>query len=103
MTSLALSCIFAVATSSAGNLAAPEEKSGETTSSSNMPESADAIPDTGLDATVLNSRVQLTNEFKDQAFGAAKDTATLNLAYAFGKTARPDWTVQVDLPVVHYD
>jgi hypothetical protein len=103
MTSLAVSCIFAATTTSAGDLATPEKKSGATTSSSSVPEGADAIPDTGLDATVLNSRVQLTNEFKDQAFGAAKDTATLNLAYAFGKTARPDWTVQVDLPVVHYD
>jgi hypothetical protein len=90
-----------VSTARAGDFAALEKKSGETTSSSSVPEGADAVPNTGLDATVLNSRVQLTNEFKDQEFGAAKDTVTLNLAYAFGKTARPDWTVQVDLPVVH--
>jgi len=28
---------------------------------------------------------------------------TLNLSYAFGKTTRPDWTAQVDLPVVYYN
>jgi hypothetical protein len=103
MTSFAVGCIFAVTTASAGDVVALEKKSGETASSSSAPEGADAVPNTGLDATVLNSRVQLTNEFKDQAFGAAKDTATLNLAYAFGNAGRPDWTVQVDLPVVHYD
>jgi hypothetical protein len=103
MTSFAVGCIFAVTTASAGDVVALEKKSGETTSSSSVPEGADAVPNTGLDATILNSRVQLTNEFKDQEFGAAKDTATLNLAYAFGNTARPDWTGQVDLPVVHYD
>src|SRR5713101_5767346 len=67
------------------------------------PEDADAFPDAGLDPTVLNSRVALSNEFKDQESDAAKDTVTLNLAYAFGNTARRDWTVQVDLPVVSYD
>jgi|GEM_PF-4588544 len=56
-----------------------------------MPEDADASADKGLDPTVLQSHVSLSNEFKDQEFGAAKDAATLNLAYAFGKTARPDW------------
>lgn len=103
MASFAVGCIFAVTTASAGDLAALEKKSGETTSSSSAPEGADAIPDAGLDLTILNSRVALSNEFKSQDFGAAKDTATLNLAYAFGNAARPDWTVQVDLPVVHYD
>jgi hypothetical protein len=102
MTALTASCLL-VSTARAGDFAALEKKSDETTSSSSVPEGADAVPNTGLDATVLNSRVALTNEFKDQEFGAAKDTATLNLAYAFGNTARPDWTVQVDLPVVHYD
>jgi hypothetical protein len=100
MTALTASCLL-VATARAGDFAALEKKSGETGSSA--PEDADAIPDTGLDATVLNSRVQLANEFKDQEFGAAKDTLTLNLAYAFGNRSRPDWTAQVDLPVVHYD
>jgi hypothetical protein len=103
MTSFAVGCIFSVTTASAGDLAAPEKTSGDASFSSSVPESADAIPDTGLDPTILNSRVALSNEFKSQDFGAAKDTVTLNLAYAFGKTARPDWTVQVDLPVVHYD
>src|SRR5439155_10611565 len=100
MTALAASCIL-VATARAGDFAAPEKKSGETASSAL--EDTDVIPDTGLDATILNSRVQLSNEFKDQEFGAAKDTVTLNLAYAFGNPARRDWTVQVDLPVVGYD
>jgi hypothetical protein len=36
------------------------------------------VPDTGLDATVLHSHVALTNEFKDQEFGADKDTVPLN-------------------------
>ena len=103
MTSFAVSCIFAVTTASAGDLAAPEKTSDDATLSSSVPGSADAIPDTGLDPTILNSRVALSNEFKSQDFGAIKDTATLNLAYAFGNPARRDWTVQVDLPVVHYD
>lgn len=96
MTALIASCLL-VSTARAE----VEKKSAGTGIST--PEVVDAIPDTGLDPTILNSRVALTNEFKDQEFGAAKDTLTLNLAYAFGKTARPDWTVQVDLPVVHYD
>jgi len=100
MTAATVACLFA-ATARAGDFTALEKKSDGTAPS--LPENADAFPDTGLDPTVLNSRVALTNEFKDQAFGAAKDTVTLNLAYAFGRTARPDWTVQVDLPVVHYD
>jgi hypothetical protein len=100
MTALTTSCLL-VTTARAGDFAALEKKSGETGSSA--PEDADAIADTGLDATVLSSRVQLTNEFKDQEFGAAKDTLTLNLAYAFANRSRPDWTAQVDLPVVHYD
>jgi hypothetical protein len=100
MAALTASC-FVAATARADDLAAAEKRSDGTTASA--PEDADAVPNTGLDATVLNSRVQLTNEFKDQEFGAAKDTATLNLAYAFGKTAWPDWTAQMDLPVVRYD
>ncbi len=102
MMALTAGCLL-VSTARAGDFAALEKKSDETTSSSTVPEDADAVPDTGLDATILNSRVALTNEFKDQEFGAAKDTVTLNLAYAFGKTAQPDWTLQVDLPMVHYD
>jgi len=100
MTALTTSCLL-VSMARAGDFAMVEKKSAETGTST--PEVADAIPDTGLDATILNSRVALTNEFKDQEFGAAKDTLTLNLAYAFGNRARPDWTAQVDLPVVHYD
>ena len=100
MTALTTSCLL-VSMARAGDFAMVEKKSAETGTS--PPEVADAIPDTGLDATILNSRVALTNEFKDQEFGAAKDTLTLNLAYAFGNKARPDWTAQVDLPVVHYD
>jgi hypothetical protein len=72
----------------ADDLTALEKKSAATGTS--MPEDADASADKGLDPTVLQSHVSLNNEFKDQEFGAAKDTATLNLAYAFGKTARPD-------------
>jgi hypothetical protein len=100
MTALTASCLL-VATARTSDFATPEKKPGETASSA--PEQADAIPDTGLDPTILNSRVALTNEFKDQEFGAAKDTLTLNLAYAFSNRSRPDWTAQVDLPVVHYD
>jgi hypothetical protein len=103
MTSFAVCCIFAVTTASARDLAAPEKKSGDATSSDSVSDAANAIPDTGLDPTILNSRVALSNEFKSQDSGAAKDTVTLNLAYAFGNPARRDWTVQLDLPVVHYD
>ena len=59
-------------------------------------------PDPGLDPTVLHSRVKLTNEFVAQDFGASTDTTQLNLSYAFGKGARNDWTVQLDLPLVAY-
>jgi len=100
MTALTASCLVA-ATAGADDLAAVEKKSGGTTAST--PEDSDAFPRPALDATVLQSFAALTNEFKDQEFGAAKDTATLTLAYAFGDTARRDWTAQVDLPVVHYD
>jgi hypothetical protein len=100
MTALTASCLLA-ATAGADDLAAAEKRSGGTTSSA--PEDADAFPRPALDATVLQCFAALTNEFKDQEFGAAKDTATLTLAYAFGNTARRDWTAQVDLPVVHYD
>jgi hypothetical protein len=103
VTALTASCMFAATTASAGDFAALEKKSGDTTSSNSVPEDADAFPDTGLDATVLHSRAALTNEFKDQELDAAKDTVTLNLAYAFGKAARHDWTAQIDLPVVYYD
>ncbi len=92
---------FFAAAARAGDFAMPEKKPGETAFSS--PENGDAFPDTGLDPTVLHSRVALTNEFKDQGLDAAKDTVTLNLAYAFGNPKQRDWTVQVDLPVVHYD
>lgn len=100
MTALTASC-FLVTAARAGDFTATETRSSGSTSSAS--EDADAIPDAGLDPTVLHSRVALSNEFKDQEFGAAKDTVTLNLAYAFGKTAQRDWTVQMDLPVVHYD
>ena len=100
MAALTASCLVA-ATARADDLAAGEKKPGETTASA--PEGLDAFPRPALDATVLQSFAALTNEFKDQEFGAAKDTATLTLAYAFGSTARRDWTAQVDLPVVHYD
>ena len=103
MASFGLGCIFAAITASASDSAAPEKKSGAAPSSDSVPEVVDATPDTGLDPTILNSRVTLSNEFKAQDFGAIKDTATLNLAYAFGNPARRDWTVQLDLPVVHYD
>jgi len=62
----------------------------------------DAFPDTALDPTVLHTLAALSNEFKDREFGAAKDTVTLNLSYAFGNAHRPDWSAQVDLPVVRY-
>lgn len=89
------------ATARADDLTAKENNYGQTTSST--PVGVDTAPDTGLDFTILHSRVALTNEFKDQELGAAKDTVTLNLAYAFGNPARYDWTVQVDLPAVYYD
>jgi hypothetical protein len=101
ITAFTASCLL-VATTRADDFTAPEKKPGAATETS-TPENADTSADKGLDATILQSHVSLSNEFKAQDFGAAKDTATLNLAYAFGKTARPDWTVQVDLPVVHYD
>ncbi len=100
MTALTASCLL-VSTARGGDFAMVEKKPGETAAST--PENGDAFPDAGLDATILNSRMTLTNEFKDQEFGAAKDTVTLNLAYAFGNTARRAWTAQVDLPVVYYD
>ena len=67
------------------------------------PKTDDAVPDTGLDPTILNSRIALTNEFKNQEMGAIKNTTTLNLAYAFGNPARYDWSAQLDLPLVYYD
>ncbi|MEY4484233.1 MAG: hypothetical protein RL693_1685, partial [Verrucomicrobiota bacterium] len=59
-------------------------------------------PDTGLDPTILKSRVKLTNEYVDRDFGASKNTTKLNLAYAFGDSDLRDWTVQLDLPLVAY-
>ena len=103
MIAVSVGCTFAVTTASADDLVAPEKTSDSAAFSSSVSESADAAPDTGLDPTILNSRVALSNEFKAQDFGAIKDTATLNLAYAFGNAVRRDWTVQLDLPVVHYD
>lgn len=85
----------------AGDLNAVEKRSGTTESSSL--ENEDAFPTTNLDPTVLHTQTSLTNEYKNQESGAAKDTLTLNLSYAFGKPTRPDWTAQVDLPAVHYD
>jgi hypothetical protein len=101
MTALTASCLL-VSTARAGDLEAVLEKKSDESVSSGT-EDSDAFPKTGLDPTVLNSQVSLTNEFKDQELDAAKDTLTLNLSYAFGNKARPDWTAQVDLPVVHYD
>jgi len=46
----------------AGDFTAPERKFDEAESS--LPEEADVFPDTGLDATVLQIHVALTNEFK---------------------------------------
>ena len=66
-------------------------------------ETEHAQPDTGLDPTILNSRIALTNEYKNQEMGAIKNTTTLNLAYAFGNPARYDWSAQLDLPLVYYD
>lgn len=77
--------LFAVVLSTVTAVATPAEQSE---------------PDPGLDATVLHSRVKLTNEFIEQAFDGSKNTTKLNLAYAFGNTARRDWTVQLDLPLV---
>ena len=54
-----------------------------------------------LDPAVLRTRVKLTNEYVDRYFGVSKDTTKLNLIYAFGKAARRDWNVQLDLSVVH--
>lgn len=48
-----------------------------------------------LDPAVLRTRVKLTNEYVD------RDTTKLNLIYAFGKAARRDWNVRLDLSVVH--
>ena len=88
-----------LSTATGTDLTTVEKKPGE----DQVPNESDTSADTGLDPTILNSRVALTNEFKDQEGSAAKDTATLNLAYAFGQQSRPEWTVQVDLPLVHYD
>lgn len=94
MMALIASCMLAVA-ARALELGSPE----------NRPETftGDSVPDPGLDATVLHSRVKLSNEFKLEDFDASKNTTTLNLAYAFGNPARRDWTVQLDLPVVYYN
>ncbi len=103
VTALTASCMLAATSASAGNFAPPEKISGGSSSVNGVPNEIDAIPDTGLDPTVLHSRVALSNEFEDDELGAFKNTTTLNLAYAFGKTAVRDWTVQLDLPVVYYD
>jgi hypothetical protein len=100
MAALTASYLLA-ATARADDLPAREKRPGGTTAS--VPEDLDAFPRPALDATVTQSFAALTNEFKDQEFSASKDTATLTLAYAFGNTARRDWTAQMDLPVVHYD
>jgi hypothetical protein len=100
VTALTASCVL-VSPTRADDLTTLERQSAATGTST--PEDVDASAEKGLDATVLQSHVSLSNGFKDQEFGAAEDTVTLNLAYAFGNSARPDWTVQVDLPVVHYD
>ena len=67
MTALTASCLLAAA-ARAGDVSMPEKISGGTNSSSSVPnnagiapEGADAIPDKGLDATILNSRAALTN------------------------------------------
>ena len=44
--------------------------------------------------------MKVTNEFIEQAFDGSKNTTKLLLSYAFGNTARRDWTVQLDLPLV---
>src|SRR6059058_2605121 len=100
MTALTAICLL-VSTVRADDLTAAPKKSPETGTSAS--ESADAFPDTSLDPTVLSTQMSLSNEFKAQEFDAVKDTVTLNLSYAFGKTTRPDWTAQVDLPVVYYN
>lgn len=100
ITVLTASWLF-VASARTSDFTALKERSAGTPTSA--PEDGDTFPDAGLDATVLHSRVTLSNEYNDQEFGVAKDTVALNLAYAFGNTARPDWTVQMGLPVVHYD
>ena len=97
----ALMVFFLAAAARAGDVSMTETKSDEIS----LPDAdrMNAVPDTGLDPTVLNSRVALTNEYKNQDMGAVKNTTTLNLAYAFGNPARHDWTAQVDLPLVYYD
>jgi hypothetical protein len=100
MTALAMSCLL-VSTPRADDLTTIEKKSAAMRTSTS--EDADASANKGLDPTVLQTHMSLSNEFKDQEFGAAKDTLTLNLSYAFGNKARPDWTAQLDLPVVYYD
>ena len=100
LTALTVSCLL-VSTVRADDLTAAPKKSPETGTSAS--ESADAFPDTSLDPTVLSTQMSLSNEFKAQEFDAVKDTVTLNLSYAFGKTTHPDWTAQVDLPVVYYN
>jgi hypothetical protein len=59
--------------------------------------------DPGLDPTVLRSRVKLNNEFIDREHGASKNTTKLSLAYAFGRDARRDWSIQLELPLVTAD
>jgi hypothetical protein len=100
MTALAASC-FLVSALRAGDPTLGEKTSDDAISSA--PDKEDSAPDNGLDPTILHSRISLTNEFKDQELGAAKDTATLNLSYAFGDAKRREWTVQLDLPAVYYD
>ncbi len=58
---------------------------------------------TGLDLTVLRSRVKLTNEYSDYDFGVSQNTTKLNLGYAFGSEGLRDWNVQLDLPFVDYN
>lgn len=95
---LTANCLFL-----SGILAAELVKQETTSVDTAVPGETNSLPDTGLDPTILNSRVALTNEFKNQDMGAIKNTTTLNLAYAFGNPVRHDWTVQLDLPVVYYD
>ncbi len=61
----------------------------------------DVMSASGLDPTVLRSRVKVTNEYSARDFGVSENTTKLNLTYAFGNVARRDWNVQLDLPVVH--
>ena len=90
---------FMLSSEQAIALAAAEATPGENA----IPKTEDAAPDTGLDPTILNSQIALTNEFKNQEMGASKNITTLNLAYAFGNPVRHDWTAQLDLPLVYYD